>query len=288
MKKNNKIGILLVLMLFVGVCGLLYPSVSQYWNTKTQSRAVTNYQEILASIKTEDYTAYFDAANKYNQDLSELSFPLLDYGALQNYEQTLNIAGNGVMGFITINKIGVELPVYHGIAAEILNIACGHLEGTSLPVGGESTHCVLSAHRGLPHAKLFTELDKMELGDTFTITVLDRTVTYQVDQIKVVRPDEINDIQIVPGEDLCTLLTCTPYGINSHRLLVRGTRIENAAPVLHVTSNAYRIDSLVATPIVAAPILLILLIVLMVKYRDKGSKPLITKEEEEWLKEEWQ
>ena len=288
MKKNNKIGILLVLMLFVGVCGLLYPSVSQYWNTKTQSRAVTNYQEILASIKTEDYTAYFDAANKYNQDLSELSFPLLDYGALQNYEQTLNIAGNGVMGFITINKIGVELPVYHGIAAEILNIACGHLEGTSLPVGGESTHCVLSAHRGLPHAKLFTELDKMELGDTFTITVLDRSVTYKVDQIKVVRPDEINDIQIVPGEDLCTLLTCTPYGINSHRLLVRGTRIENAAPVLHVTSNAYRIDSLVATPIVAAPILLILLIVLMVKYRDKGSKPLISKEEEEWLKEEWQ
>jgi sortase A len=288
MKKNNKIGILLVLMLFVGVCGLLYPSVSQYWNTKTQSRAVTNYQEILASIKTEDYTAYFDAANKYNQDLSELSFPLLDYGALQNYEQTLNIAGNGVMGFITINKIGVELPVYHGIAAEILNIACGHLEGTSLPIGGESTHCVLSAHRGLPHAKLFTELDKMEVGDTFTITVLDRTVTYQVDQIKVVRPDEINDIQIVPGEDLCTLLTCTPYGINSHRLLVRGTRIENAAPVLHVTSNAYRIDSLVATPIVAAPILLILLIVLMVKYRDKGSKPLISKEEEEWLKEEWQ
>ena len=286
--KNNKIGILLVLMLFVGVCGLLYPSVSQYWNTKTQSRAVTNYQEILASIKTEDYTAYFDAANKYNQDLSELSFPLLDYGALQNYEQTLNIAGNGVMGFITINKIGVELPVYHGIAAEILNIACGHLEGTSLPVGGESTHCVLSAHRGLPHAKLFTELDKMELGDTFTITVLDRTVTYQVDQIKVVRPDEINDIQIVPGEDLCTLLTCTPYGINSHRLLVRGTRIENAAPVLHVTSNAYRIDSLVAAPIVAAPILLILLIVLMVKYRNKGSKPLISKEEEEWLKEEWQ
>ena len=288
MKKNNKIGILLVLMLFVGVCGLLYPSVSQYWNTKTQSRAVTNYQAILASIKTEDYTAYFDAANKYNQDLSELSFPLLDYGVLQNYEQTLNIAGNGVMGFITINKIGVELPVYHGIAAEILNIACGHLEGTSLPIGGESTHCVLSAHRGLPHAKLFTELDKMEVGDTFTITVLDRTVTYQVDQIKVVRPDEINDIQIVPGEDLCTLLTCTPYGINSHRLLVRGTRIENAAPVLHVTSNAYRIDSLVATPIVAAPILLILLIVLMVKYRDKGSKPLISKEEEEWLKEEWQ
>lgn len=286
--KNNKIGILLVLMLFVGVCGLLYPSVSQYWNTKTQSRAVTNYQEILASIKPEDYTAHFDAANRYNKDLSTLPSPLLDHSALPNYEQTLNVAENGVMGFITINKIGVELPIYHSIRTEVLNIACGHLEGTSLPVGGESTHCVLSAHRGLPHAKLFTDLDKMELGDTFTITVLDKTITYQVDQIKVVRPNEIEDIQIVPGEDLCTLLTCTPYGINSHRLLVRGTRIENAAPVLHITSNAYRIDSLVATPIVAAPILLILLIVLMVKYRDKGSKPLISKEEEEWLKEEWQ
>ena len=169
----------------------------------------------------------------------------------------------------------------------MLNIACGHMEGTSLPVGGENTHSVLSAHRGLPHAKLFTELDKMEVGDVFLITVLDRTLTYQVDQIKVVRPDEVNDVQLVPGKDLCTLLTCTPYGINSHRLLVRGTRIENAAPALYVTSNAYRIDSLVATPVIAAPMLLMLLIILMIKYRDTGSKPLISKEEEEWLKEEW-
>ena len=155
-----------------------------------------------------------------------------------------------------------------------------------MPVGGESTHSVLSAHRGLPHARLFTDLDKMELGDTFVITILNRTYTYQVDQIKVVLPSETADIQIIPGEDHCTLLTCTPYGVNSHRLLVRGTRIENAAPKLYVTSNAYKIDSLVATPVVAAPILLILLIVLMVKYRDKGTKPLISKEEEEWLKEE--
>ena len=286
--KKSKIGILLVLMLFVGVCGLLYPSVSQYWNSKTQSKAVTNYQEILASIKTEDYTAYLDAAHQYNKDLAALPSPLTDYGALTNYEDTLDVSGSGVMGFITIPKIGIELPVYHSIRNEVLNIACGHLEGTSLPVGGESTHCVLSAHRGLPHAKLFTDLNKLELGDTFQITIMDQTLTYQVDQIKIVRPNEVDDIQIVPGEDLCTLLTCTPYGINSHRLLVRGTRIENAAPVLHVTSNAYRIDSLVATPIIAAPILLILLIVLMVKYRDKGSKPLISKEEEEWLKEEWQ
>lgn len=285
--KRDKVGILLVLMLFIGVCGLLYPAVSQYWNSKTQTRAVGNYQEILNSLKKEDYSMFFQEAEAYNQALGALKSPLLDCHQLTGYNDILNLNGNGVMGYVSIAKLGVELPLYHGVSAEVLNIACGHLEGTSLPTGGESTHCVLSAHRGLPHAKLFTELDKMELGDTFQLTVLDRTLTYQVDQIKVVRPDEINDVQIVAGKDLCTLLTCTPYGINSHRLLVRGSRIENAAPVLYVTSNAYRIDSLVATPVVAAPILLILLIVLMVKYRDTGSKPLISKEEEEWLKEEW-
>jgi sortase A len=261
--------------------------VSQYWNSKTQTRAVENYQDILDSLKKEDYSLFFQEAEEYNEALGALESPLLDYRQLTGYDDILNINGNGIMGYLTITKLGVELPLYHGISAEVLNIACGHLEGSSLPVGGKSTHCVLSAHRGLPHAKLFTELDKMELGDTFLLTVLDRTLTYQVDQIKVVRPDEIDDVQIVAGEDLCTLLTCTPYGINSHRLLVRGTRIENAPPVLYITSNAYRIDSLVATPVVAAPILLILLIVLMVKYRDKGTKPLISKEEEEWLKEEW-
>ena len=286
--KKNKIGILLVLMLFIGICGLLYPSVSQYWNSKTQTKAVENYREILDSLQPEDYDAFFEEAENYNAKLNELNFPLTDYHRLKGYNDILDISGTGIMGYLSIPKLSVELPLYHGISTEVLNVACGHLEGTSLPVGGENTHCVLSAHRGLPHAKLFTELDKMEVGDTFTITVLNRTVTYQVDQIKVVLPNETNDVQIVAGEDLCTLLTCTPYGINSHRLLVRGTRIENATPVLHVTSNAYRIDSLVATPVVAAPILLILLIVLMVKYRDKGSKPLISKEEDEWLKEEWQ
>jgi len=285
--KKDKVGILLVLMLFIGVCGLLYPSVSQYWNSKTQTRAVENYQEILNSLKQEDYEVFFQEADRYNVELSELKNPLLNYRQLDGYNEILNINGNGIMGYVSIPKLGVEIPIYHGISAEVLNVACGHLEGTSLPVGGENTHCVLSAHRGLPHAKLFTDLDKLEVGDTFTLTVLNRTLTYQVDQIKVVRPDEIDDVQLVAGKDLCTLLTCTPYGINSHRLLVRGTRIENAAPVLYVTSNAYRIDSLVATPVVAAPILLILLIVLMVKYRDTGSKPLISKEEEEWLKEEW-
>lgn len=285
--KRDKVGILLVLMLLIGVCVLLYPALSQYWNSKTQTRAVDNYQDILASLEKEDYTAYFEEAESYNAALAELDDPLLQYDRLNGYDEILDISGTGVMGYITIAKLGVELPLYHGTSSAVLNIACGHLEGTSLPVGGESTHCVLSAHRGLPHAKLFTDLDKMELGDTFTITILDRTVTYQVDQIKVVNPDRVDDVQIIEGEDHCTLLTCTPYGINSHRLLVRGTRIENAVPVLYVTSNAYKIDSLVATPVVAAPMLLVLLIVLMVKYRDKGSKPLISKEEEEWKREYW-
>ena len=269
--KRDKIGILLVLMLFIGVCVLLYPSVSQYWNSKTQTRAVENYHEILAAIKGEDYTAYFEEADQYNQDLHALNFPLTDYGALENYEDVLNISGSGIMGVVTIPKLGVELPIYHSIRSEVLNIACGHMEGTSLPVGGESTHCVLSAHRGLPHAKLFTELDKMEVGDTFQLTVIDRTLTYQVDQIKVVRPDEINDVQIVDGKDYCTLLTCTPYGINSHRLLVRGHRIENqeAARTVRVTADAIQIRPVIVAPFLAAPVLLLLLIGLMLPKRRK-------------------
>lgn len=279
--KRDKVGIFLVLMLFIGVCVLLYPALSQYWNSKTQTHAVDNYQDILDSLQKEDYTKYFEEADHYNIALRNLDVPLLEYSQLTEYNQILNVSGTGVMGYITIEKLGVELPLYHGTSDSVLNIACGHMEGTSLPIGGESTHSVLSAHRGLPHAKLFTDLDKMEVGDVFTITILDRILTYQVDQIKVVNPNEIDEVHIIDGEDHCTLLTCTPYGINSHRLLVRGTRIENAAPILYVTSNAFKIDSLVATPVVAAPILLVLLIVLMVKYRDKGSKPLISKEEEE-------
>ena len=284
--KRDKAGIFLVLMLLAGVCGLLYPSVSQYWNTRTQTRVVENYQEILTSLEQEDYTAFFEEAQVYNAGLAALTMPLAEYDRLEGYNEILNVNGNGIMGYVVIQKLGVELPLYHGTSTEVLNIACGHLEGTSFPVGGESTHSVLSAHRGLPHARLFTELDKMELGNTFQIIILNRTFTYQVDQIKVVLPHETDDVRIIEGEDHCTLLTCTPYGINSHRLLVRGTRIENEAPPLYVTSDAYRIDSLVATPVVAAPILLILLIVLMVRYRDKGSKPLIAKEEEEWPEEE--
>lgn len=279
--KRDKVGILLVLMLFIGVCVLLYPALSQYWNSKTQTRAVSDYQEILESISAKDYSGFFEEAEAYNAALYALEQPLMQFDEIEGYDDVLNVSGTGVMGYITIEKLGVELPIYHGTSAEVLNIACGHMEGTSLPTGGINTHCVLSAHRGLPHARLFTDLDRMEVGDVFTITTLDRTLTYQVDQIKTVDPDEINEARIVEGEDYCTLLTCTPYGVNSHRLLVRGVRIENAAPVLQVTSDAFRIDSLVATPAIAAPILLILLIALLVKYRDKGSRPLISRDGDE-------
>ncbi len=279
--KTKKTGIILVTILLIGVCVLLYPSFSQFWNSKTQSRAVDNYREVLDSLSEDQYAELFQQAGSYNRQLESIANPLWNYTQAKGYTDALNVSGTGIMGYITIAKLGVELPIYHVTSNDVLNNACGHLEGTSLPIGGASTHSVLSAHRGLPHAKLFTELDKMEVGDTFTITILDRTVTYMVDQIKIIRPDQTEDLEIIKNEDYCTLLTCTPYGINSHRLLVRGSRIENAKPILYVTSDAYKIDSLVATPAVAAPILLVLLIVLMVKYRDKGSKPIIVEKENE-------
>lgn len=279
--KKNKVGIILVLMLLIGVSIMIYPAVSQYWNFKTQSRIVENYQNVINSFDEGEFDDYFLVAEKYNQELFDLNDPFYDYDDISYYNDTLNVSGVGIMGYITIEKLNMELPIYHGTSSDILNVACGHVEGSSLPVGGSSTHCVLSAHRGLPRAKLFTDLDRMEKGDIFTLSILDRKLTYQVDRISVVNPDELEELEIAEGQDRCTLLTCTPYGINSHRLLVRGTRIENAKPAMYVISDAYKIDSLVATPVVAAPILLMLLIWLLVKYRHKGSKPLISELEEE-------
>lgn len=281
--KKSKIGILLVLMLFIGVSIMIYPAISRFWNSKTQSRIVNNYQDTINSLGEDEFKEIFEEAEKYNSELYKLNDAFYEYKQLTEYNNLLNVSSIGVMGYITIEKLNLELPIYHGTSSDILNVACGHIEGSSLPTGGNNTHCVLSAHRGLPRAKLFSDLDKMECGDIFIITVLNRTLTYQVDQITVVNPDDISDLAIKEGQDYCTLLTCTPYGINSHRLLVRGARIENARPIMYVTSDAYQIDSLVATPVVAAPILLVLLIVLLVKYRDKGSKPLISETEEENL-----
>ena len=182
-----------------------------------------------------------------------------------------NINGVGIMGYIDIDAIGVELPIYHGTSPDVLNVAVGHLEGSSLPIGGEGSHCVLSAHRGLPSARLFTDLDQLQEGDTFTITVLDRLLTYEIDQILIVEPEQVDALAITPGEDYCTLVTCTPYGINTHRLLVRGRRVENAREKAHVyvPADMVQIDPLVVTPAVAAPMLAILLVFLLVRYRKR-------------------
>lgn len=269
--KKDKSTIILVIVFILGLSVILYPGVSDYWNSRTQTRMIVDYEAVLHDMKDEDYSELFDAADRYNEELFSLVYPLADYKSLEGYNQTLLLGNTGVIAYLDIDKINVELPIYHGTGDAVLNKAVGHVEGTSLPVGGESTHCVLSAHRGLPSAKLFTDLDKLEPGDTFTITVLNQTLTYEVDKISIVKPTEVDNIQIFDGEDHCTLSTCTPYGVNTHRLLVRGTRIETmgAKPHLYIQAQAFKIDPLVVTPIVAIPMLLLLLVWLLVKYKKK-------------------
>ena len=271
---SRKIWIILTAGFLVGICVLLYPAFSNYWNSKTQSRAIVNYESVLEHLKPEDYSAIFQAAYDYNDALREVEFPLRDHEQVPGYFDTLKVEGTSIIGYVKIDKIGVELPVYHGTSDQVLNKGVGHLQGTSLPVGGESTHSVMSAHRGLPSAKLFTDLDRLDLGDTFQIIILDQVLTYMVDQIKVITPKEIGDLQIVEGQDYCTLFTCTPYGINTHRLLVRGIRIETIKekPVIYVANEAFRIEPLLVTPAVAAPMVLVFLIHLMVKYREPPKK----------------
>ena len=280
--RKHKTVIFLTLGFLVGICILLYPAFSSYWNSKTQSRAITNYESVLENLKPEDYAAIFENAHAYNKALYETDFPLTDYPDVPGYSDTLCITGNDMIGYLKIDRIGVELPIYHGTSDSVLSRGVGHLQGSSLPVGGENTHSVMSAHRGLPSAKLFTDLDRMEIGDTFQIVVLDQVLTYQVDQIKVITPREISDLQIVEGMDYCTLFTCTPYGINTHRLLVRGVRIETMKekPALYVSNEAFRIEPLLVTPAVAAPMLLVLLIHLLVKYREPPKNTQQTKKEE--------
>ena len=272
--RAHKTVILLTLGFLIGISVLLYPAFSNYWNSKTQSRAIVNYESVLEYLEPEDYSAIFQAAYDYNEALRAVKFPLRDYDEVPGYYDTLKMEGTSIIGYVKIDKIGVELPIYHGTLDEVLNIGVGHLEGSSLPVGGESTHSVMSAHRGLPSAKLFTDLDRLEMGDTFQITILDQVLTYQIDQVKVITPREIDNLQIIEGKDYCTLFTCTPYGINTHRLLVRGIRIETIAekPVIYVANEAFRIEPLLVTPAVAAPMVLVFLIHLMVKYREPPKK----------------
>lgn len=264
--QSRKATIILLVSFFIGLSVLLYPSISSYWNSKTQSEAIVNYEAMLAAYQPEDYTKVFEEAENYNRMLAELVVPLRDYKQLEKeYWNALDISGNGMMGYITVPKINQELPIYHGTSEAVLSTSAGHFEGTSLPIGGENTHAVVSAHRGLPTAVLFTHLDRMEIGDTFYFTILDRTITYEVDQIRIVEPNDVNLIQIEEGKEYCTLLTCTPYGINTQRLLVRGHQIDEMQNRnIYIVNEAYRVDPLIVMPLVALPIIFVLLIYVMI------------------------
>ena len=268
--RNHKTVIFLTIGFLIGICILLYPAFSDFWNSKTQSQAITNYESVLENLTADDYNAIFENAYAYNKALYETDYPLLDYVDVPGYFEALSVTENSMIGYLKIDRISLELPIYHGTSESVLNKGVGHLQGSSLPVGGENTHCVMSAHRGLPSSKLFTDLDRLEIGDTFQIIVLNQILTYQVDFIKIIEPTDVTNLQIIEGGDYCTLFTCTPYGINTHRLLVRGVRIETITekPPIYVSNEAFRIEPLLVTPAVAAPMLLVFLIHLLVKYRE--------------------
>lgn len=264
--KQNWINIILGLILLVGVGLIAYPTFSDWWNSFHQTRAIASYAETVANMDTAEFDRMWKEAEDYNKKL--LTKPnryVLSEEEKAEYNSILDVTGTGIMGYIDIPKIDITLPVYHGVDEAILQIAIGHIEGTSLPIGGTGVHAAVSGHRGLPAARLFTDIDKLEAGDKFIMQVLDRTITYEVDQIRIVLPEELQDLEIYPDEDYMTLITCTPYGINSHRLLVRGHRVANENEgALNVTADAMQFKPYIVAPLVAAPILLILLIMLLI------------------------
>lgn len=264
--KGKMTNILLILILIAGLSLLIYPSFSDYWNSFTQSKVIVDYTQQIENLDAEKYDRIISEAVAYNESLIGRRNPyLLSDEQKKEYYELLDITGIGIMGYIEIPAISVTIPIYHGTSDAVLQIAVGHLDWTSLPVGGESTHCVLSGHRGLPSARIFTDLDKLVVGDIFALRILDEVLTYEVDQILIVEPDETDELLIEEGKDYCTLVTCTPYGINTHRILLRGHRVENVeeAKIIKVTSEAAQIEPLIIAPIVAAPILLVLFIMLM-------------------------
>lgn len=271
-KKSSFVTAILIAALLAGALLLLYPTVSDYWNSFHQSRAIASYAEQVADLDDNMYDQVWADARAYNETLdNSTSRFVMTEEQKEIYEPLLNIAVNGVMGYIEIPKIKCNLPIYHGTDEAVLQIAIGHVQGSSLPAGGEGTHCVLSGHRGLPSAKLFSDLDQLTEGDVFLLRVLDETLTYEVDQIRTVLPSELDDLAIEEGKDYCTLVTCTPYGINSHRLLVRGHRVENqaSASTIRVTADAMQIEPLLIAPLVAVPMLLVLLVMVLIPYRTK-------------------
>ena len=265
-KKDGITTALLVIVLLAGLSLLLYPVVSDYWNSFHQTQVITNYADQMTEIDPDRYKHLLEAAQRYNETLIDRANPYLISEEQQiQYEELLDLTGVGMMGYIEIPSIQCSLPIYHGTSDAVLSIAVGHLEWTSLPVGGQSSHCVLSGHRGLPSAKLFSDLNKVVVGDLFLLRVLDEILTYEVDQIKIVEPHVTENLLIEEDQDYCTLVTCTPYGINTHRLLVRGHRVENVptAKKIRITADAIQIKPILVAPVVAMPVLLVLLIMLM-------------------------
>ena len=263
-KKDKLTSLLLILILMAGLSLLLYPKFADFWNSMHQSKAIATYSDAVASLDDGKNQALLAEAEAFNEVLKHRtnSFALSEE-ELAQYYKTLDVTGTGIMGYVEIPSIKVSLPIYHGTSEGVLQIAAGHLEWTNLPIGGVGTHCVLSGHRGLPSAKLFTDLDRLTEGDTFLLRTLNQIYTYEVDQILIVVPSDVSNLVPEAGKDYCTLTTCTPYGINSHRMLVRGHRVENAAEAKTITvvSEATIIDARLVAGALAMPILFILLIV---------------------------
>ena len=280
-KKRRGSTALLILMLLVGAAIIAYPTFSEYWNSMHQSRAIMGYAERVADLDNEEYERIWDEALDYNRRLLTMANRWTipeDEAELKDYEAQLNLDGTGNMGFISIPRTDTNLPLYHGTEESVLQTSIGHIAGTALPCGSVHpneeefdevafpSHCVLSGHRGLPSAKLFTDLDVLEVGDIFYLTILDQTLTYEVDRITVIEPTDMTELETVPGMDLCTLMTCTPYGINTHRLLVRGRRIENEKKKLdvRVTADALKVSPMEVAPFIAAPVLMLMVMWILV------------------------
>lgn len=274
---NKRNTIIMIILFFIGLLTLFYPTLSNYYNEKIGSKTIYNYENIIDSYDFNKFKEIKDNAIKYNKDLSKLSDPLIDYKEIKNYENILNVNDEGMMGYLSIDKIRVEIPIYHGTSNDTLNSFVGHVEGTSLPIGGNSTHSVLSAHRGLPSAKLFSDLDKLEVGDIFKIIVLDEALTYKVDKISIVKPNNSKELMNVKDKDYVTLITCTPYGINTHRLLVRGVRVDNNVNKFYISTEGFKINKLIVIPILTLPIIILLILIIVIKPVKKPNNMIFKK-----------
>ncbi len=286
-KKKGRVSIstvILVVIMLAGAMIFLYPSISDWWNSMHATQAIAGYVSAVEDMSEEEKETILEQARAYNEFLPNGVNFNLTAEQYTEYESILDVTGTGIMGYVQIKSIGVNLPVYHGVDEEILQVAVGHIPGSSFPVGGERTHCVTSGHRGLPSAKLFSDLDKLAEGDTFTITVLDQTVTYMIDQIRIVLPEETDNLAIVDGEDYCTLTTCTPYGVNSHRMLMRGHRIDNLNDIA-APAEAIRIPTYIVIPAVGIPIMFIVLVGTLIHYRRRPTDKAARKMMDEFRKQ---